>query len=37
LAEFDHHWNHRESTDGERRLAGLKKVEGKRLAYKFVD
>jgi transposase-like protein len=36
LAEFDHRWNHRKSTDGERTLAGLRKVEGKRLTYKPV-
>ncbi len=31
LAEFDHRWNFRKSTDGERTLAGIRKVEGKRL------
>lgn len=31
LAEFDFRYNHRKVTDGERTLAGLKKVEGKRL------
>jgi transposase-like protein len=34
LAEFDHRWNHRKTTDGERTIAGLKKAEGKRLTYK---
>ena len=37
LAEFNHRWNYRKSTDGERTLAGLRKMEGKRLTYKFVD
>ena len=31
LAEFDFRYSHRDVTDGERTLAGLKKVEGKRL------
>ncbi len=31
LAEFDFRYNHRAVTDGERTIAGLKKVEGKRL------
>jgi transposase-like protein len=31
LAEFDFRYNHRKVTDGERTLAALKKVEGKRL------
>lgn len=31
LAEFDFRYNHRNVTDGERTLAGLKKVHGKRL------
>ena len=31
LAEFDFRYNHRKTTDGERTIAGLKKVEGKRL------
>jgi transposase-like protein len=31
LAEFDFRYNHRKITDGERTLAGLKRVEGKRL------
>jgi hypothetical protein len=34
LAEFDHRWNHRKTTDGERTVAGLKMIEGKRLIYK---
>jgi transposase-like protein len=37
LAEFNHRWDYRKSTDGERTLAGLRKIEGKRLTYKFVD
>jgi transposase-like protein len=31
LAEFDFRYNHRKISDGERTIAGLKKVEGKRL------
>jgi hypothetical protein len=31
LAEFDFRYNHREVTDGERTIAGLKKAAGKRL------
>ena len=31
LAEFDFRYNHRKVTDGERTIAGLKRVEGKRL------
>lgn len=31
LSEFDFRYNHREITDGERTVAGLKKVRGKRL------
>ncbi len=34
VAEFDFRWNHRKVSDGERTVAGLKKVEGKRLTYK---
>jgi transposase-like protein len=34
LAEFDHRWNHRKVSDGERTIAGLQKAEGKRLTYK---
>ena len=34
LAEFDHRWNHRKDTDGERTVAALRKAEGKRLTYK---
>jgi transposase-like protein len=28
LAEFDHRWNHRKITDGERTVAGLRRAEG---------
>jgi transposase-like protein len=34
LAEFDHRYNYRKVTDGERTIEGLAKVEGKRLTYK---
>jgi hypothetical protein len=34
LAEFDHRWNHRKTSDGERTVAALKKAEGKRLMYR---
>lgn len=34
LAEFDHRWNLRNVSDGERTVQGLKKAEGKRLMYK---
>ena len=34
IAEFDHRWNHRKDTDGERTVAALKKAEDKRLTYK---
>jgi transposase-like protein len=34
LAEFDHRWNTRNVTDGERTVIGLKKSSGKRLLYK---
>jgi len=34
LAEFDHRWNLRNVTDGERTVQGLQKVEGKRLTYR---
>lgn len=37
LAEFDHRYNHREVTDGERTLEGLAKAEGKRLTYKSLQ
>jgi len=33
LAEFDHRYNCRKMTDGERTVAGLKMIEGKRLVY----
>jgi transposase-like protein len=36
LAEFDHRWNHRKVSDGERTVAGLKKARGKRLTYKAI-
>lgn len=31
LAEFDHRFNTRKGTDGARTVAGLRKIEGKRL------
>lgn len=34
LAEFDFRWNKRKVNDGERTIAALKKMEGKRLMYK---
>ncbi len=34
LAEFDHRWNHRKTTDGARTVAGLGKSAGKRLTYR---
>jgi transposase-like protein len=34
LAEFDHRYNHRDVTDGERTVAGIRHVEGKRLTLK---
>ena len=34
LAEFDFRWNHRNTSDGARTVAGLKKTEGKRFTYK---
>jgi len=34
LAEFDHRFNHRKNTDGERTIAALKCAEGKRLTLK---
>jgi transposase-like protein len=36
LAEFDHRYNHRKVTDGERTVAGLVKAKGKRLTYKAI-
>jgi len=36
LAEFDHRWNHRKVSDGERTVAGLVKAKGKRLTYKAI-
>lgn len=35
-AEFDHRWNTRKTTDGERTVAGLKKSRGKRLTYNAI-
>lgn len=34
LAEFNHRYNQRDVTDGERTVAGLAKAEGKRLTYR---
>lgn len=34
MAEFDFRWNHRKTTDGFRTVAGLRKIEGKRLLMK---
>lgn len=34
LAEFDHRYNHRKTTDGERTVAALRLTEGKRLTLK---
>jgi len=34
LAEFDHRYNHRGTTDGERTVAALKMADGKRLTLK---
>ena len=34
LAEFDHRFNHRKITDGERTVAALRLAEGKRLTLK---
>jgi transposase-like protein len=34
LAEFDHRFNHRKNTDGERTIAALKCADGKRLMYR---
>jgi transposase-like protein len=36
LAEFDHRWNHRKVSDGERTVAGLQKARGKRLTYRAI-
>lgn len=33
-AEFEHRWNHRKVSDGERAVAMLQQIEGKRLLYK---
>jgi transposase-like protein len=32
--EFSFRWNHRHVTDGERMIAGLKQIEGKKMVYK---
>jgi len=34
LAEFDHRFNHRKDTDGERTVSAIKCAEGKRLTYR---
>ena len=34
LAEFDHRYNHRDTSDGKRMVEGMKKATGKRLSYK---
>jgi hypothetical protein len=34
LAEFDFRWNHRKTTDGERTVAAIRGVSGKRLTYR---
>ena len=34
MHEFDFRWNHRKTTDGERMVAGIKQVTGKRLTYR---
>ena len=36
LAEFDHRWNTRKVSDGERTVAGLAKAKGKRLTYRAI-
>jgi hypothetical protein len=36
LAEFDHRWNTRKDSDGERTVAGIKKAKGKRLTYRAI-
>lgn len=36
LAEFEHRYNHRKTTDGERTVAGVKKARGKRMTYKTI-
>ena len=37
LAEFDHRWNTRKDTDGERTVDGLKMAKGKRLTYRAMQ
>lgn len=34
LAEFDHRWNYRKDTDGQRTIAAIKCATGKRMTYK---
>jgi len=36
LAEFDHRWNTRKDTDGQRTVTGIKKAKGKRLTYRAI-
>jgi transposase-like protein len=36
VGEFDHRWNHRKVTDGERTVTGLRKAAGKRLQYRWL-
>jgi transposase-like protein len=36
LAEFDHRWNMRKETDGERCVDGIQKARGKRLTYRAI-
>jgi transposase-like protein len=36
LAEFDHRFNHRKDTDGQRTVSALKIAEGKRLTYRAI-
>ena len=36
VAEFDHRWNSRKDTDGERTIEGLKMARGKRLTYRAI-
>lgn len=36
VSEFDHRWNMRKNSDGERTIAGLQKSRGKRLTYKAI-
>jgi hypothetical protein len=34
VGEFDFRWNHRDTTDGERAVAGIERAAGKRMTYK---